>query len=166
MKKVNLRAKVLISLASVALVGALAFTGCAQMGVAADEASEAADEAAIETVADEAADEAVEAEIETPDEEAPEAEAAEPAAVVDGMDPTAPYTSDEACLACHGGSYEANAANTADFGIWNPHDSIHGGYNSCDNCHEKGQEVTRNWCGNCHTYSAEGSDYYEAPLFL
>ena len=71
-----------------------------------------------------------------------------------------------ACLACHGGSLEANAANTEKYGQWNPHSSIHGGYNSCDNCHEKGQEVTRNWCANCHTYSAEGSDYHEDSLFL
>lgn len=81
-------------------------------------------------------------------------------------DPTGPYVSDEACLACHGGSFEANAANTEKYGQWNPHSSIHGGYNSCDNCHEKGQEVTRNWCANCHTYSAEGSDYHEDSLFL
>jgi len=84
----------------------------------------------------------------------------------DPTDPTGPYVSDEACLACHGGSYEAHAAQTADLGQWNPHASIHGGYNSCDNCHEKGQEVTRNWCANCHTYSAEGSDYHEDSLFL
>ena len=84
----------------------------------------------------------------------------------DPTDPTGPYVSDEACLACHGGSYEAHAAQTADLDQWNPHASIHGGYNSCDNCHEKGQEVTRNWCANCHTYSAEGSDYHEDSLFL
>ena len=81
----------------------------------------------------------------------------------DPTDPTGPYVSDEACLA---GSFEANAANTEKYGQWNPHSSIHGGYNSCDNCHEKGQEVTRNWCANCHTYSAEGSDYHEDSLFL
>mgnify|MGYP001042151417 CR=1 FL=1 len=84
----------------------------------------------------------------------------------DPTDPTGPYVSDEACLACHGGSYEVHAAQTADLGQWNPHASIHGGYNSCDNCHEKGQEVTRNWCANCHAYSAEGSDYHEDSLFL
>lgn len=84
----------------------------------------------------------------------------------DPTDPTGPYVSDEACLACHGGSYEAHAEETADLGEWNPHASIHGGYNSCDNCHEKGQEVTRNWCSNCHTYSAEGSTYHEDSLFL
>lgn len=87
-------------------------------------------------------------------------------AAADPTDPTGPYVSDEACLACHGGSYEAHAAQTADLGQWNPHASIHGGYNSCDNCHEKGQEVTRNWCANCHAYSAEESDYHEDSLFL
>lgn len=87
-------------------------------------------------------------------------------AAADPTDPTGPYVSDEACLACHGGSYEAHAKQTADLGQWNPHASIHGGYNSCDNCHEKGQEVTRNWCSNCHTYSAEGSTYHEDTLFL
>lgn len=84
----------------------------------------------------------------------------------DPTDPTGVYVSDEACLACHGGSYEAQAASTAEYGAWNPHASIHGGYNSCDNCHEKGQEITKNWCENCHTYSAEGSSYYQEPLFL
>ena len=87
-------------------------------------------------------------------------------AAADPTDPTGPYVSDEACLACHGGSYEAHAAQTADLDQWNPHASIHGGYNSCDNCHEKGQEVTRNWCANCHAYSAEESDYHEDSLFL
>ncbi|WP_139650645.1 cytochrome c3 family protein [Raoultibacter phocaeensis] len=84
----------------------------------------------------------------------------------DPTDPTGVYVSDEACLACHGGSYEAHAAETADYGQWNPHASIHGGYSSCDNCHEKGQELTKNWCANCHPYSAEGSSYYQEPLFL
>lgn len=84
----------------------------------------------------------------------------------DPTDPTGPYVSDEACLACHGGSYEAHAENSAEYGQWNPHASIHGGYNSCDNCHENGQEITKNWCANCHTYSAEGSSYYQEPLFL
>jgi cytochrome c5 len=84
----------------------------------------------------------------------------------DPTDPTGVYVSDEACLACHGGSYEAHAAQTENYGKWNPHASIHGGYNSCNNCHEKGQELTKNWCENCHTYSAEGSSYYQDPLFL
>ncbi len=138
MAKKNLNAKALIALSTVALVAALAQAGCAPAADAgkADPANTGA------TTEQTAATEA------------------------DPTDPTGPYVSDEACLACHGGSYEANAANTEKYGQWNPHSSIHGGYNSCDNCHEKGQEVTRNWCANCHTYSAEGSDYHEDSLFL
>lgn len=76
------------------------------------------------------------------------------------------YTSDEACLSCHGETYEAHAQETSQYGEWNPHASIHGGYNACDNCHDRCQEITFNWCTNCHTYSADGSTYYEEPLFL
>lgn len=65
----------------------------------------------------------------------------------DGM-----YESDEQCLSCHGGSYEALAATTADYGLSNPHDSIHGGPVSCVNCHAKDKEVTDNQCDNCHAW--------------
>ena len=30
------------------------------------------------------------------------------------------------------------------------HDSLHGGYNACVNCHEKDKEITFNYCENCH----------------
>lgn len=130
-------AKALVALSTVALVAALAAWGCApQSNSGSTDMAETGTDAATEQVAG------------------------------DPTDPTGPYVSDEACLACHGGSYETNAAATESFGEWNPHASIHGGYNSCDNCHEKGQEVTRNWCSNCHTYSAEGSTYHEDSLFL
>ncbi|WP_304426910.1 cytochrome c3 family protein [uncultured Adlercreutzia sp.] len=137
MKKTNIKA--LAALSTVALVATLAAFGCAP---AADETQDLA------------------ATGDAPTEQAAAGAEADP------TDPTGPYVSDEACLACHGGSYEAHAAQTEDMGLWNPHASIHGGYNSCDNCHEKGQEVTRNWCENCHTYSAEGSEYFEESLFL
>ncbi len=136
MKKTNVSAKALVALSTVALVAALAAWGCAPASDA--DKTDMADTGSAPT----------------------EQVSADP------TDPTGPYVSDEACLACHGGSYEANAANTEKYGEWNPHSSIHGGYNSCDNCHEVGQEVTRNWCANCHTYSAEGSDYHEDSLFL
>lgn len=137
--RTKLSMKALIALTTVALTAALAVAGCAPAGGDdTDLADTGAAGAATEQVANGA----------------------------DPTDPTGPYVSDEACLACHGGSYEAHAAETADMGQWNPHASIHGGYNSCDNCHEKGQEVTRNWCSNCHTYSAEGSTYHEDSLFL
>lgn len=63
-----------------------------------------------------------------------------------------PYVSDEACMSCHGGTYEAIAKQTADYGDSNPHDSVHGGYLTCDNCHAKGNEVTENQCESCHVW--------------
>lgn len=62
------------------------------------------------------------------------------------------YVSDEQCLSCHGGSYEALAKTTADYGLSNPHNSIHGGPNSCVNCHARDKEVTDNQCTKCHTW--------------
>lgn len=67
-------------------------------------------------------------------------------------DGTGAYVSDEQCLSCHGGSYEALAEKTADYGVSNPHDSIHGGYNSCVNCHAKDKEITDNQCMHCHDW--------------
>ncbi len=62
------------------------------------------------------------------------------------------YESDEKCLSCHGGSYEALAETTSSYGQSNPHDSIHGGYNSCGNCHAKDRELTDNQCLSCHDW--------------
>lgn len=73
---------------------------------------------------------------------------------------TGAYVSDEQCMSCHGGSYEAVAELTADLGDWNPHDSLHGGYNSCINCHEKDKEVTFNYCENCHVYAPDEEVLY------
>ena len=83
-------------------------------------------------------------------------------------DGTGAYVSDEQCLSCHGGSYEALAEKTAvnpeakrislsirdaaDYGDSNPHDSIHGGYSSCVNCHAKDREITDNQCMHCHDW--------------
>ena len=64
------------------------------------------------------------------------------------------------CLSCHGGSYEALAERTADLGDWNPHDSLHGGYNACVNCHEKDKEITFNYCENCHVYAPDEEVLY------
>ena len=63
------------------------------------------------------------------------------------------YVSDEQCLSCHGGSYDALASTTADYGLSNPHGSIHGGPNSCVNCHARDKEVTDNQCTKCHSWS-------------
>lgn len=62
------------------------------------------------------------------------------------------YVSDEQCLSCHGGSYEALAETTASYGLSNPHDSIHGGYNACVNCHARDKEITDNQCLHCHDW--------------
>lgn len=67
-------------------------------------------------------------------------------------DGTGAYASDEQCLSCHGGSYEALAETTSSYGPSNPHDSIHGGYSSCVNCHAKDKEVTDNQCLHCHDW--------------
>lgn len=84
-----------------------------------------------------------------PDDQAPGTAAEEKADMAEeGM----MYESDEQCLSCHGGSYEALASTTADYGLSNPHDSIHGGYNSCGNCHARDKEITDNQCDNCHAW--------------
>lgn len=70
------------------------------------------------------------------------------------------YVSDEQCMSCHGGSYEAVAELTADLGDWNPHNSMHGGYNSCVNCHAKDKEVTYNYCTQCHVYAPDEEVLY------
>lgn len=62
------------------------------------------------------------------------------------------YESDEQCLSCHGGTYEALAETTSEYGLSNPHNSIHGGYNSCVNCHLRDKEITDNKCDNCHSW--------------
>lgn len=73
-------------------------------------------------------------------------------------DGTGAYVSDEQCLSCHGGSYEALAETTASHGASNPHDSIHGGYNACVNCHAKDKEITDNQCLNCHDWPHNPTD--------
>ncbi len=70
------------------------------------------------------------------------------------------YVSDEQCLSCHGNSYEALAQVTADLGDWNPHDSIHGGYNACDNCHEADKVISYNYCEPCHVYVPDTEALY------
>lgn len=65
------------------------------------------------------------------------------------------YVDDETCLSCHGESYEALAETTAALGDWNPHDSIHGGYNSCQNCHTGEHGTIDSQCDNCHDYAPD-----------
>ena len=53
-------------------------------------------------------------------------------------DGTGAYVSDEQCLSCHGGSFEALAETTADYGLSNPTDPSTVPRLSCVNCHAKG----------------------------
>ena len=76
----------------------------------------------------------------------------------DGLEATeGVYVSDEQCMSCHGGTYESVADLTADLGDWNPHDSLHGGYLSCNKCHEADREITYNYCSHCHVYEPDPS---------
>jgi hypothetical protein len=70
------------------------------------------------------------------------------------------YVSDEQCMSCHGDSYETVAELTADLGDWNPHDSLHGGYNSCVNCHEEDKVISYNYCSQCHAYAPDEEVLY------
>lgn len=59
------------------------------------------------------------------------------------------YMDSETCLSCHGGSWEALAKETAGLGDYNPHDSIHGTIENCNECH-KGHSEQKDICGECH----------------
>ncbi|MDD5807111.1 MAG: cytochrome c3 family protein [Eggerthellales bacterium] len=60
------------------------------------------------------------------------------------------YTATETCLQsdCHN-SWETLAERTADLGDYNPHDSIHGTIEDCNECH-KGHSTQVDICGECH----------------
>lgn len=61
------------------------------------------------------------------------------------------YTDTETCLSsgCHD-SWESLAKRTEDLGEYNPHDSIHGTIESCNECH-KGHAEQVDICGECHS---------------
>lgn len=159
--------KSLMKLGIVACTLALsaALVACANQAPAADTATEATQETEVEAMADDVTDKAEGTEAEKADETADtdataedsESEANEAAgasteeAVVEKAE-AGLFESDEQCLSCHGGSYEALAETTAEYGLSNPHNSIHGGYNSCVNCHAKDKEITDNKCDNCHSW--------------
>lgn len=54
------------------------------------------------------------------------------------------------CLSCHGGSYDAVAAKTANLGTRNPH-KAHTGKEDCDRCHHVHQPFEYS-CNACHTF--------------
>ena len=70
--------------------------------------------------------------------------------------PDDPYVSDEVCLSCHGGTYEAIEELTADYGDSNPHGGTHGwGGASCNECHTDGSSKPadeNNQCLVCHAW--------------
>lgn len=142
-----------------------ALVSCANQAPAADTATEATPETEVEATADGVTDKAEGTEAEKADEtadtdataedsesEANEAVGASTEEAVVEKAEAGLFESDEQCLSCHGGSYEALAETTAEYGLSNPHNSIHGGYNSCVNCHAKDKEITDNKCDNCHSW--------------
>jgi hypothetical protein len=59
------------------------------------------------------------------------------------------YMDSQTCLDCHGGTWENLAQQTADLGDYNPHDSIHGTIENCNECH-KGHSAQVDTCSECH----------------
>ncbi|ACV21488.1 Fumarate reductase flavoprotein subunit precursor [Slackia heliotrinireducens] len=69
----------------------------------------------------------------------------------DGSEPelTSTYFVDnDKCFACHG-TWEDLATATESLGDYNPHDSIHGTVQYCNECH-KGHSEQVDICGECH----------------
>lgn len=59
---------------------------------------------------------------------------------------------DQNCLSCHE-SYEAVAEKTAHYGDSNPHNSVHGSYETCENCHAADKVVNEDHkCLSCHDW--------------
>ena len=89
--------------------------------------------------------------------------AAQVAAVSDGggePDCASTYYTDTAtCLGsgCHV-SWENLAERTADLGEYNPHESIHGTIEDCNECH-KGHAAQVDICGECHPNGGQGMLY-------
>lgn len=79
--------------------------------------------------------------------------------------PDDPYVADEVCLSCHGGTYEAVAELTDEYGDSNPHAGAHGnGTMSCGSCHTDGKSKPtdeNNYCLNCHNWPREEQAYVE-----
>lgn len=81
-----------------------------------------------------------------------QAEVATLAGSEDGTEPelaSAYYMDSQVCLDCHGGTWEELAKLTEDLGDYNPHDSLHGTIENCNECH-KGHAAQVDRCGECH----------------
>lgn len=59
------------------------------------------------------------------------------------------YMDSQTCLDCHGGTWEELAKLTEDLGDYNPHDSLHGTIENCNECH-KGHAAQVDLCSECH----------------
>ena len=59
------------------------------------------------------------------------------------------YMDSQTCLDCHGGTWEELAKLTDDLGDYNPHDSLHGTIENCNECH-KGHAAQVDLCSECH----------------
>lgn len=58
------------------------------------------------------------------------------------------YVDNDKCIACHG-DFETLAGVTESLGDYNPHASIHGTIQFCNECH-KGHSAQVDICGECH----------------
>lgn len=59
---------------------------------------------------------------------------------------------DQGCLTCHE-SYQAVAELTAELGDSNPHNSVHGSYETCENCHAADKVINEDHkCLSCHDW--------------
>ena len=59
------------------------------------------------------------------------------------------YMDNQVCLDCHEGTWEGLATLTEDLGDYNPHDTLHGTVENCNECH-KGHSEQIDLCSECH----------------
>lgn len=80
------------------------------------------------------------------------AEVAALAGAEEGVEPalaSSYYMDNETCLSCHGGTWEELGKLTEDLGDYNPHNSLHGTIENCNECH-KGHAGQVDLCSECH----------------
>lgn len=148
--------KNVVASALLAVALCMGLAACSSNAPAADKGSEAP---ATEAQADQAADGAVTdaaagADADASKDAAPTAPAAAESAnppAANGFGGPIPEF-DQGCLSCHE-SYEAVAEQTAHYGDSNPHNSVHGSYETCENCHAGDKVVNEDHkCLSCHDW--------------
>ena len=147
--------KNVVATALLAVALCMGLAACSSNAPAADKGSEAP---ATEAQADQAADSADKAANSADADAAKDAAATSPAAAESANPPAAngfggPIPEfDQGCLSCHE-SYEAVAEATAHYGDSNPHNSVHGSYETCENCHAGDKVVNEDHkCLSCHAW--------------